>query len=82
MKNQLSFEIAPKEYHKKMTLSEIELYCWSLVIDGTKGWRVPTHREALLIGQSSRCTTWHVADLTDPFYTATDMYNIIPVRDR
>jgi hypothetical protein len=38
-------EIAPEEYHKKLTWNESILYCFSLNIDGKIGWRIPSYSE-------------------------------------
>jgi hypothetical protein len=37
-----SIEVAPIEYHEILHWDEARLYCFSLTIDGTVGWRMPT----------------------------------------
>jgi hypothetical protein len=36
-------EIAPEEYHKKLSWNEAMLYCFSLNINGKIGWRIPSY---------------------------------------
>ena len=49
-------EVAPHEYRPELTWQEAKMYCFSLNIDGTIGWRLPTSFEwnALTI-QDSMC---------------------------
>ena len=41
----MNIELAPIEYTKAMTWDEAKLYCFSLSIDDTVGWRMPTSDE-------------------------------------
>ena len=41
----MKFEIAPKETEIKSSWDDARLYCFSLVIDGKVGWRLPTKEE-------------------------------------
>lgn len=38
-------EVAPHEYRPELTWQEAKMYCFSLTIDGTTGWRLPTSFE-------------------------------------
>lgn len=38
----MNIELAPEEYRKPLTYDEAIMYCFSLVVDGAAGWRMPT----------------------------------------
>jgi hypothetical protein len=38
-------EVAPVEYWKSHSADDAKLYCFSLLIDGKSGWRLPTRTE-------------------------------------
>ena len=41
----MTIEIAPKEYHRLLTMHESILYCFSLNINGKIGWRIPSYKD-------------------------------------
>jgi hypothetical protein len=41
----MNFEIAPKSTEIKATWDEARMYCFSIIIDGKVGWRLPTKDE-------------------------------------
>lgn len=41
----MNFEIAPKSTETQLNWYDARLYCFSLVVDGKTGWRLPTKEE-------------------------------------
>ena len=75
----MNIELAPEEYHKRLTYEEAKLYCFSLNIDGKVGWRLPTFKEYRLLELNEHesmvwHTKWHGVSNIHLFMTA-------PVRD-
>jgi hypothetical protein len=53
-----TLKLAPKEYHKfQMTLEEARMYCFSLMVDGEVGWRLPTRAERLYLENRKKSET-------------------------
>ena len=84
----IDFELAPEKYWNCMTHEEIRLYLFSLNIDGTTDWRVPTNYEILPL----KGIVWHSGELlwfseavsyfNEHRTTDRSNYKLIPVRDK
>jgi hypothetical protein len=77
----MNFELAPEEFHKKLSLEEAQLYCFSLNIDGKTGWRLPTYNEYVnepdLLGDG-----WNQKDIGNEYFKRNQTrYYCYPVRD-
>lgn len=74
-------ETAPGEYWKELSLDDAQLYCFTLIIDGRIGWRIPTIQEAKELYEFVPNDTglWTAYDLDNPWGDMT--FTIIPVRD-
>jgi hypothetical protein len=72
----MNIEIAPEEYFVKFsTPQSAEFYCWSLVIDNKKGWRMPNRGEAEYSFHS-----WNTSHLTNDHKWSIEI-PVVPVRD-
>lgn len=77
----MTFELAPEEFHIKLSLEEAQLYCFSLNIDGKTGWRLPTYNEcvneARFLGDG-----WNQKDIGNEYFKRNQTrYYCYPVRD-
>jgi hypothetical protein len=45
-------EISPIAYEIEASFDQATLYCWQLVIDSRKGWRLPTRSELFLMNEN------------------------------
>lgn len=77
-----TLKLAPKEYHKfNMTLDEARMYCFTLMVDGEVGWRLPTRAETLYLEnrkkKETQCVYYGIASDTglSPYHC------VIPVKD-
>ncbi len=84
----INFQLAPEKYWNCMSHEEIRLYLFSLNIDGTTDWRVPTNYEILqlkgICWQSGELVWYNEAVLyfnNRPSNTCV-YYKLIPVRDK
>ena len=81
----MNFELSPKEYWKSLNQSEIQLYCFSLNIDGKIGWRLPTYEELNKLLASNIVSIglagWHQNDIHDQRFKLTEEMYCYPVRD-
>ena len=71
-------EIAPEEYHKKLTYTDAKLYCFSLNIDGKVGWRLPTQKEFF---NNLNIYGWYADGAGERSDRLTNLGTIIPIRD-
>jgi hypothetical protein len=77
----MNFEIAPEEFHKKLSLEEAQIYCFSLNIDGKTGWRLPTYNECI-IADDALGDGWNQKDIGNEYFTRNPTrYYCYPVRD-
>jgi hypothetical protein len=78
----MNFEIAPPEYFKKLTLSDSQLYCFSLNIEAKTGWRLPTNEEYedIITYYVNYATGWDQDDVEDT-YPQDRLHYCYPVRD-
>jgi hypothetical protein len=78
----MTIEIAPEEYHKKLTWNESILYCFSLNIDGKIGWRLPTRKE-FSVDMHGLYLCWVQEDKSSLMHSELDTvkYFCYPVRD-
>ena len=80
-------EASPEEYWVETSFENIQLYLFSLNIDGKVGWRIPTEDELFVYLEVE--TEWDILDnywvtkdmLHDTEYWNTREFTIIPVRD-
>lgn len=71
-------EISPEDYWIRRTYQESMLYCFSLIIDGKTGWRLPTPLERAYVMTRANGPVWVVNPIgRNSSYTAY----CIPVRD-
>jgi len=80
----MTIEIAPKEYHRLLTMHESILYCFSLNIDGKIGWRLPTQKEChVSISKPVLAMGWVQEDKPSLMDSELDTvkYFCYPVRD-
>ena len=70
-------EIAPVEYHKKLTYTDSKLYCFSLNIDGKVGWRLPTQKEFF---NNRNIYGWYADGARERSYRLTNLAVNISVR--
>jgi|688.fasta_scaffold2470579_1 hypothetical protein len=74
----MTIEIAPKEYHRLLTIHDSIMYCFSLNVDSKVGWRLPTELE-LLNEMGGIGWAWHQGDVSAPSHDNIDW--CYPVRD-
>ena len=70
----MSIEISPTT-DKEFTYDEAVMYCFFLIVDGKKGWRLPTQDE---YNSSPNIWGWHQDDHR---VLTFDLYKVTPVRD-
>lgn len=78
----LDFEIAPYSYEIECAWNDAEFYCFMLLIDGKKGWRLPTLRELSLIRkcpttrlQMPRYSYWSAETADEAQFAWTMLFN-------
>jgi hypothetical protein len=75
----MNIEISPKEYWRHMLkhqLSDAELYCQLLVIDGKYDWRLPIINEKVIA-----YSRYFVKDIKFLYPYDGQLWLVIPVRD-
>ena len=70
----MRIEISPTT-NKEFTYDEAIMYCFFLIIDGKKGWRLPTREE---YNSSVKIWGWHQDDVRS---STSDLFKVTPVRD-
>ena len=75
-------EVAPEEYWVETSFENIQLYLFSLNIDGKVGWRLPTGEELNEIYESENeyATTWYHWTADDDVESDGRLY-VRPIRD-
>ncbi len=67
----MAIELSPKQYQTSLTWDEAKLYCFSLNINGSIGWRLPTINEVVALKLNDGYYWCYQDDTAESEWTST-----------